>query len=59
MKYENIQLDEGLNKEWIITNGIGGYASSTIIRCKHKEISWSFSSATFTTRKKKLNIIKS
>lgn len=32
MKYENILLNEGLNKEWIITNGIGGYASSTIIR---------------------------
>lgn len=32
MKFENIGLNEGLNKEWIITNGIGGYASSTIIR---------------------------
>lgn len=31
MKYDNIGLEEGLIKEWIITNGIGGYASSTII----------------------------
>lgn len=31
MKYENIKLEEGLKKEWIITNGIGGYASSSII----------------------------
>ena len=31
MKYENIDLKEGLKKEWIITNGIGGYASSTIV----------------------------
>lgn len=31
MKYENIKLEDGLKKEWIITNGIGGFASSTII----------------------------
>ena len=33
MKYEKdkINLEEGLKKEWIITNGIGGYSSSTII----------------------------
>lgn len=33
MKYEGekLSLEEGLNKEWIITNGIGGYSSSTII----------------------------
>ena len=30
MKYTNIDLNNGLNKEWIITNGIGGFASSTI-----------------------------
>ena len=33
MKYEDIndQIELGLNREWIITNGIGGYASSTLI----------------------------
>ena len=31
MKYENMNFDEGIKKEWIITNGIGGYASSTSI----------------------------
>ena len=33
MKYEKekLTLEEGLNKEWIITNGMGGYSSSTII----------------------------
>ena len=33
MKYEKeeLSLENGLNKEWIITNGIGGYSSSTII----------------------------
>ncbi len=31
MKQENISFEEGIKKEWIITNGIGGYASSTII----------------------------
>ena len=31
MKYENIELEEGLKKEWLITNGLGGYASSTIV----------------------------
>ena len=28
---EQISLENGLTKEWIITNGIGGYASSTIL----------------------------
>ena len=28
---ENLNLEEGLKKEWIITNGLGGYSSSTII----------------------------
>lgn len=33
MKFEkkDVGLNEGLQKEWLITNGIGGYASSTII----------------------------
>lgn len=33
MKFEkkDLGLDKGLKNEWIITNGIGGYASSTII----------------------------
>ncbi len=30
MKYTKFNLEEGIQKEWIITNGIGGYASSTI-----------------------------
>ena len=28
---KELSLEEGITKEWIITNGIGGYASSTII----------------------------
>ena len=28
---ENLELDKALEREWIITNGIGGFASSTII----------------------------
>lgn len=28
---ENLNLEEGLKKEWIITNGIGGFSSSSII----------------------------
>lgn len=28
---KQMSLEEGITKEWIITNGIGGYASSTII----------------------------
>ena len=31
MKYTNIDFEDGLKKEWLITNGIGGYASSTMI----------------------------
>ena len=28
---ENINLENGLKREWLITNGMGGFASSTII----------------------------
>ncbi len=28
---KNIELKDGLNKEWVITNGIGGFCSSTIL----------------------------
>ncbi len=33
MRFRNktIELKDALNKEWIITNGIGGYASATIV----------------------------
>ena len=34
-KYMN--LEEGIKKEWIITNGIGGYSSSTIIGCNTRK----------------------
>ncbi len=59
MKYENIELKDGIKKEWLITNGIGGYASTTIVRSKYKKIPWFISSPTFTTRQKKLNTFKS
>ena len=28
---EKLNLEEGLTKEWLITNGIGGFASSSVI----------------------------
>ena len=28
---ENLSLEEGLKKEWLLTNGIGGFSSSTVI----------------------------
>ena len=31
LEKDEINLENGLQKEWIITNGIGGYASSTVI----------------------------
>ena len=39
MKFNKKQLDleNGITKEWIITNGIGGYASSTIIGCNTRK----------------------
>lgn len=39
MKFSKKQLtlEEGLKKEWIITNGIGGFASSTIIGCNTRK----------------------
>lgn len=30
-------FEEGTNKQWLITNGIGGYASSTIIGCNTRK----------------------
>ena len=39
MKYskKDISIENGLTKEWIITNGIGGYASSSIIGCNTRK----------------------
>ena len=39
MKFSKKQLglESGLTKEWIITNGIGGYASSTILGCNTRK----------------------
>lgn len=34
-KYMN--LEEGLKREWLITNGLGGYCSSTIIGCNTRK----------------------
>ena len=28
---EDLSLENGLTKEWIITNGLGGFCSSTIL----------------------------
>ena len=59
MKYlkKQIEFEDALNKEWIITNGIGGYSSSTIIRNEYKKISWPTSCATYATGKKIFGII--
>ncbi len=32
-----MNLESGLNKEWILTNGIGGYSYSTIIGCNTRK----------------------
>jgi len=31
MKYTNVKFEDGIKREWIITNGVGGYASSSLI----------------------------
>ena len=31
LEKEQLELKEGISKEWIITNGIGGYASSSVL----------------------------
>lgn len=46
---DEINLEEGLKKEWIITNGIGGFSSSTIIRSKYEKIPWVINSTIRTT----------
>ena len=39
MKFNSkyLNLEEGLKREWIITNGIGGFVSSTIIGCNTRK----------------------
>ena len=32
-----MNLESGLNKEWILTNGIGGYSYSTTIGCNTRK----------------------
>ena len=34
---KQINLEKGIEKEWIITNGIGGFASSTILNCNTRK----------------------
>ena len=34
---KGLTLEEGLQKEWLITNGLGGFASSTIIGCNTRK----------------------
>lgn len=31
MKYENLEFEKALKQDWIVTNGLGGYSSSTIL----------------------------
>lgn len=39
MKYtkKDLNIKDGISKEWMITNGIGGFASSTIIGCNTRK----------------------
>ena len=34
---EELDIENGLKKEWLITNGIGGFASSTIIEANTRK----------------------
>ena len=34
---KQITLEEGLKKEWMITNGIGGFSSSTVLGCNTRK----------------------
>ena len=34
---ENLTLEEGLTKEWLLTNGIGGFSSSTLVGCNTRK----------------------
>lgn len=34
---KKISLEDGLKEEWLITNGLGGYSSSTIINCNTRK----------------------
>ena len=56
---ENLNLEKGLNKEWVITNGLGGFASSTIIGANTRRYhGLLIAPLTFCTCKKIFNFIK-
>ena len=59
MKYskEELNLENGLKKEWLVTNGIGGFASSTIIGTNTRKVSWTSCCANYSAGKKKINFI--
>ena len=42
MKYakDKLNLEEGTKRDWIITNGLGGFASSTIIQESTMDFWW-------------------
>lgn len=60
MRYENekLSLEEGVKREWIVTNGIGGYASSTIIGVNTRKYHRTTCSTTSTTRWQNAHFIK-
>lgn len=37
LEKEELKIENGLKKEWLITNGLGGYASSTVIGCNTRK----------------------
>ena len=37
LEKEELKLENSLKKEWLITNGIGGFASSTVIGCNTRK----------------------
>ncbi len=58
-KKDKMSLEEGIKREWIITNGLGGYCSSTIIGANtRKNIMAFLGSTTYTSSKKASNFIK-
>ena len=37
IKMKDLEISKAITREWIITNGIGGYASSTILNCNTRK----------------------
>ena len=55
---KELKLENALTKEWIVTNGIGGYASSSIVGANTRRYHGLLIASLMQPRKKAFNTFK-